>query len=149
LSGGEIVEALVQTYLIDSTPTQLTRAHSVELRGLVQRDEWVRAVPVAAWLGKPVDDHHVLVGLADDHVGERHADRTASDNQIVGGKFGPVGSLGHGGLHRSGGRSWSYGVTVHNLLTPRPLASTPHRTEPTSAVIGDAVRAARNPDLTA
>jgi hypothetical protein len=65
--------------------SQLRGVEAVERCGLVQPDEWVGVVPVAARAGVPVHHDDARRGvLGEDHVGERHAHGAGAQDQIVG-----------------------------------------------------------------
>jgi hypothetical protein len=81
---GQFVQALVQAHGVLAPVAQLQRVHAVEGRGLVQRDEGVGVVPVAAWLGVAVHQRDARVALVEHGVGEGHAAGACADDEVVG-----------------------------------------------------------------
>ena len=86
----ELVETGVPTVGVDPVAAQRTGVDPVERRGLVEPDERVGVVPVAARPVCPVDDHHGGVGLLEDDVGERHPHRAGADDEVVGFEHAPT-----------------------------------------------------------
>ena len=59
------------------------RVHAVVPGGLVQADEGIGAEPVPARCMSTIDHHELGVGLLDERVGECHAERPASDDEVI------------------------------------------------------------------
>ena len=94
---GTAVSATGATADEEAAAAKLRRVHAVEGRRLVQRDERIRIVPVAARLAMTVYQRDMRVGrFVDQRVGKGQAGGAAADDQVVGLKVAHVGSSRHG-----------------------------------------------------
>ena len=77
------VRSVISRRAIAHGSSEVARVDAVERRRLVQPDERVGVVPVSAWTGMTIDDHHRCVALGVHDIGKRHAHGTRADDQIV------------------------------------------------------------------
>jgi hypothetical protein len=68
---------------LDGVASKRHRIDAVEGRGLMQADEGVGIIPVAAGRGSPIHHDDLGVRLGDERVRERHSGRSAADDEIV------------------------------------------------------------------
>jgi hypothetical protein len=130
-SARQLAKPIVEATLFEEPAAQLGRTHAIERRRLMQPHEGVRHVPVSTGLLVTVDDDDRRVGLGEQHIGERHANRTTSGDDVVGLEFDDRfvhSDLSEGEAHRIGPsharREPYWGMATRFKLSGAPLGYT-------------------------
>ena len=81
---GPFLQPGLRAALLHGAGAEHRRRDAVEHRRLVELDERIGVLPVAAGRVATVDERDVHVGVIDQGVGERHAHRAGADDEVVG-----------------------------------------------------------------
>ena len=80
---GPLLEPRLRAAPLHRTAAEARRRDAVEQRRLMQLDERIRVQPVPAGRVATVDERDVDVGMVDERVGERHAHRACTHDEVV------------------------------------------------------------------
>ena len=81
---GSLLQPGLRAVLLDRAGPEHGRRDAVEQRRLVQLHERIRVLPVPAGGVAAVDQGDMHVGVVDQRVGERHAHRACTHDQVIG-----------------------------------------------------------------
>ena len=83
-AAGQLVKTRIVPDQILRARAERHRVHAINYRRLMQGDEWVRVVPVAAGRDFAIDNCQVRIGFREQRIGERQPDGACPYDQVIG-----------------------------------------------------------------